>query len=228
MGQILDADRINRIIELVSTSTLPMLDALVKVTIPLTLISFACGLVIAIITAIARLSNFKILKFIFGAYVWIFRGTPMLVQLFIIFFGLPAVGVTLDTWSAAIIAFSLNVGAYASESVRASILSVPKGQWEAATSLGMSHAQILHRIIAPQAVRISLPPLSNTFIGLVKDTSLATSITMVDMFMVAQRIAARTFEPLVLYVLAALIYLVVCTLLTFLQAKLEKYTSRYV
>ncbi len=224
----MDADRINRIIELVSTSTLPMLDALVKVTIPLTLISFACGLVIAIITAIARLSNFKILKFIFGAYVWIFRGTPMLVQLFIIFFGLPAVGVTLDTWSAAIIAFSLNVGAYASESVRASILSVPKGQWEAATSLGMSHAQILHRIIAPQAVRISLPPLSNTFIGLVKDTSLAASITMVDMFMVAQRIAARTFEPLVLYVLAALIYLVVCTLLTFLQAKLEKYTSRYV
>ncbi|MFC2491525.1 amino acid ABC transporter permease [Campylobacter curvus] len=205
-----------------------MLDALVKVTIPLTLISFACGLVIAIITAIARLSNFKILKFIFGAYVWIFRGTPMLVQLFIIFFGLPAVGVTLDTWSAAIIAFSLNVGAYASESVRASILSVPKGQWEAATSLGMSHAQILRRIIAPQAVRISLPPLSNTFIGLVKDTSLAASITMVDMFMVAQRIAARTFEPLVLYVLAALIYLVVCTLLTFLQAKLEKYTSRYV
>ena len=205
-----------------------MLDALVKVTIPLTLISFACGLVIAIITAIARLSNFKILKFIFGAYVWIFRGTPMLVQLFIIFFGLPAVGVTLDTWSAAIIAFSLNVGAYASESVRASILSVPKGQWEAATSLGMSHAQILRRIIAPQAVRISLPPLSNTFIGLVKDTSLAASITMVDMFMVAQRIAARTFEPLELYVLAALIYLVVCTLLTFLQAKLEKYTSRYV
>ncbi len=224
----MDADRINRIIELVSTSTLPMLDALIKVTIPLTLISFACGLVIAIITAIARLSNFKILKFIFGAYVWIFRGTPMLVQLFIIFFGLPAVGVTLDTWSAAIIAFSLNVGAYASESVRASILSVPKGQWEAATSLGMSHAQILRRIIAPQAVRISLPPLSNTFIGLVKDTSLAASITMVDMFMVAQRIAARTFEPLVLYVLAALIYLVVCTLLTFLQAKLEKYTSRYV
>ena len=182
-----------------------MLDALIKVTIPLTLISFACGLVIAIITAIARLSNFKILKFIFGAYVWIFRGTPMLVQLFIIFFGLPAVGVTLDTWSAAIIAFSLNVGAYASESVRASILSVPKGQWEAATSLGMSHAQILRRIIAPQAVRISLPPLSNTFIGLVKDTSLAASITMVDMFMVAQRITARTFEPLVLYVLAALI-----------------------
>ena len=218
----MDIDRINRIIEILSSSTLPMLVALAKITIPLTLISFACGLTIAIVTAIARLSGVKILRLIFGAYVWIFRGTPLLVQLFIVFYGLPAVGVTLETWTAAVIAFSLNVGAYASESVRASILSVPRGQWEAAMSLGMTQAQILRRIIAPQAVRISLPPLSNTFIGLVKDTSLAASITMVDMFMVAQRIAARTFEPLLLYVLAALIYLAVCTALTWLQAKLEK------
>ncbi len=224
----MDIDRINRIIEILSSSTLPMLVALAKVTIPLTLISFACGLAIAIITAIARLSGVKILRLIFGAYVWIFRGTPLLVQLFIVFYGLPAVGITLETWTAAVIAFSLNVGAYASESVRASILSVPRGQWEAAMSLGMTQAQILRRIIAPQAVRISLPPLSNTFIGLVKDTSLAASITMVDMFMVAQRIAARTFEPLLLYVLAALIYLAVCTALTWLQAKLEKSVSRYV
>lgn len=224
----MDVDRINRIIEILSSSTLPMLVALAKVTIPLTLISFACGLAIAIVTAIARLSGVKILRLIFGAYVWIFRGTPLLVQLFIVFYGLPAVGITLETWTAAVIAFSLNVGAYASESVRASILSVPRGQWEAAMSLGMTQAQILRRIIAPQAVRISLPPLSNTFIGLVKDTSLAASITMVDMFMVAQRIAARTFEPLLLYVLAALIYLAVCTALTWLQAKLEKSVSRYV
>ena len=224
----MDIDRINRIIEILSSSTLPMLVALAKITIPLTLISFACGLTIAIVTAIARLSGVKILRLIFGAYVWIFRGTPLLVQLFIVFYGLPAVGVTLETWTAAVIAFSLNVGAYASESVRASILSVPRGQWEAAMSLGMTQAQILRRIIAPQAVRISLPPLSNTFIGLVKDTSLAASITMVDMFMVAQRIAARTFEPLLLYVLAALVYLAVCPALTWLQAKLEKSVSRYV
>ncbi len=224
----MDIDRINRIIEILSSSTLPMLVALAKVTIPLTLITFACGLAIAIVTAIARLSGVKILRLIFGAYVWIFRGTPLLVQLFIVFYGLPAVGITLETWTAAVIAFSLNVGAYASESVRASILSVPRGQWEAAMSLGMTQAQILRRIIAPQAVRISLPPLSNTFIGLVKDTSLAASITMVDIFMVAQRIAARTFEPLLLYVLAAIIYLAVCTALTWLQAKLEKSVSRYV
>ena len=221
-------ENLDRVIELVSSSTLPMIIALLKVTIPLTLLSFSLGLVIAIITAVARLSNIKILKFIFATYVWIFRGTPLLVQLFIVFYGLPSIGVTLDTWGAATIAFSLNVGAYASESVRAAILSVPKGQWEAATSLGMTHYQILKRIIAPQAVRISLPPLSNTFIGLVKDTSLAASITMVDMFMVAQRIAARTFEPLILYILAALIYLVVCTLLTYLQSRLEKAVSRYV
>ena len=221
-------ENLDRVIELVSSSTLPMIIALLKVTIPLTLLSFSLGLVIAIITAVARLSNIKILKFIFATYVWIFRGTPLLVQLFIVFYGLPSIGVTLDTWSAATIACSLNVGAYASESVRAAILSVPKGQWEAATSLGMTHYQILKRIIAPQAVRISLPPLSNTFIGLVKDTSLAASITMVDMFMVAQRIAARTFEPLILYILAALIYLVVCTLLTYLQSRLEKAVSRYV
>ena len=224
----MDIDRINRIIEILSSSTLPMLVALAKVTIPLTLITFACGLAIAIVTAIARLSGVKILRLIFGAYVWIFRGTPLLVQLFIVFYGLPAVGITLETWTAAVIAFSLNVGAYASESVRASILSVPRGQWEAAMSLGMTQAQILRRIIAPQAVRISLPPLSNTFIGLVKDTSLAASITMVDIFMVAQRIAARTFEPLLLYVLAAIIYLAVCTALTWLQAKHEKSVSRYV
>ena len=221
-------ENLDRVIELVSSSTLPMIIALLKVTIPLTLLSFSLGLVIAIITAVARLSNIKILKFIFATYVWIFRGTPLLVQLFIVFYGLPSIGVTLDTWSAATISFSLIVGAYASESVRAAILSVPKGQWEAATSLGMTHYQILKRIIAPQAVRISLPPLSNTFIGLVKDTSLAASITMVDMFMVAQRIAARTFEPLILYILAALIYLVVCTLLTYLQSRLEKAVSRYV
>ncbi len=201
---------------------------MIKVTLPLTAISFSLGLLIAVLTAIVRIANIKILKQFSEFYIWIFRGTPLLVQLFIVYFGLPIVGVTLDVWSAAIITFSLNIGAYASEAVRAAVLSVPKGQWEAATALGMSYAQILRRIIAPQAARISLPPLSNIFISTLKDTSLAASITMVDMFMVAQRIAARTFDPLTLYVLAALFYLIVCTFLTFLQARLEKRFSRYV
>lgn len=218
----------DRISELLLSSLQPMALAMIKVTLPLTAISFSLGLLIAVLTAIARIANIKILKQLSEFYIWIFRGTPLLVQLFIVYFGLPIVGVTLDVWSAAIITFSLNIGAYASEAVRAAVLSVPKGQWEAATALGMSYAQILRRIIAPQAARISLPPLSNIFISTLKDTSLAASITMVDMFMVAQRIAARTFDPLTLYVLAALFYLIVCTFLTFLQAKLEKRFSRYV
>lgn len=218
----------DRISELLLSSLQPMALAMIKVTLPLTAISFSLGLLIAVLTAIARIANIKILRQLSEFYIWIFRGTPLLVQLFIVYFGLPIVGVTLDVWSAAIITFSLNIGAYASEAVRAAVLSVPKGQWEAATALGMSYTQILRRIIAPQAARISLPPLSNIFISTLKDTSLAASITMVDMFMVAQRIAARTFDPLTLYVLAALFYLIVCTFLTFLQARLEKRFSRYV
>ena len=186
------------------------------------MISFIFGVGIAVITALARLSNNAILRFISGFYVWIFRGTPLLVQLFIVFYGLPSVGVTLDVWACATIAFSLNVGAYASESVRAAILAVPKGQVEAAASLNMSSAQIFFHIVAPQAFRIAIPPLSNSFIALVKDTSLAASITMVDMFMVAQRIAARTYEPLLLYVEVALIYLVICTVLSGIQVILER------
>ena len=200
----------DRISELLLSSLQPMALAMIKVTLPLTAISFSLGLLIAVLTAIARIANIKILKQLSEFYIWIFRGTPLLVQLFIVYFGLPIVGITLDVWSAAIITFSLNIGAYASEAVRAAVLSVPKGQWEAATALGMSYAQILRRIIT------------------LKDTSLAASITMVDMFMVAQRIAARTFDPLTLYVLAALFYLIVCTFLTFLQARLEKRFSRYV
>ena len=208
--------------ELFFSSLPPLLLAAIKVSIPLAVISFIFGVGIAVITALARLSNNAILRFIFGFYVWIFRGTPLLVQLFIVFYGLPSVGVTLDVWACATLAFSLNVGAYASESVRAAILAVPKGQVEAAASLNMSSAQIFFHIVAPQAFRIAIPPLSNSFIALVKDTSLAASITMVDMFMVAQRIAARTYEPLLLYVEVALIYLVICTVLSGIQVILER------
>lgn len=208
--------------ELFFSSLPPLLLAAIKVSIPLAVISFIFGVGIAVITALARLSNNAILRFIFGFYVWIFRGTPLLVQLFIVFYGLPSVGVTLDVWACATIAFSLNVGAYASESVRAAILAVPKGQVEAAASLNMSSAQIFFHIVAPQAFRIAIPPLSNSFIALVKDTSLAASITMVDMFMVAQRIAARTYEPLLLYIEVALIYLVICTVLSGIQVILER------
>ncbi|MBM7607761.1 cystine transport system permease protein [Lysinibacillus composti] len=218
----------SRELEIVLNSIWPILKAGLIVTIPLSLISFAIALVIAVITALVKLSNFRVLKFIFSTYVWIFRGTPLLVQLFIVFFGFPKAGITLDPWTAAIITFSLNTGAYASESIRASILSIPKGQWEAAESLGMSYWQVLRRVIAPQTVRISLPPITNDFIDLLKGTSLAASITIADMFMIGQQITAFTYEPLAIYSLVAAIYLVFCTVLTTLQSRLEKSASKYV
>lgn len=217
-----------RTLELVISSFWPILKAGLLITIPLAIISFSFGLVIAIITTISRISKIKIARWFFGIYVWIFRGTPLLVQLFIVFFGLPKAGIRFDAWTAAILTFSLNIGAYASESIRGAVLSIPKGQWEAAESLGMTHSQVLRRVIAPQTIRIALPALANNFIGLVKETSLASSVTIIEMFMVGQQIAARTYEPLILYSEVAFVYLMICTILTHVQRKLEDYSSKYV
>ncbi|MBD8162521.1 amino acid ABC transporter permease [Erwinia persicina] len=199
----------------------PMLYAGVTFTIPLTLISFALGLSLGFIVALARLYGPKPLQYIVRFYVWLIRGTPLLVQLFLIFYALPGVGITLDAFPAAVIGFTLNIGAYTSEVIRATLLSVPKGQWEAAHSISMSWAQALRRIIIPQAARIAVPPLSNTFISLVKDTSLASVITVPEMFLAAQRIAAVTYQPLILYTEAAIIYLLISSVLSALQTRLE-------
>ena len=215
----------NRIIEIIKSSLFPMLKAGIIYTIPLTLVSFAIGLLIAILVALTQISKLRILKQIVKFYVWIFRGTPLLVQLFIIFYGLPSAGIKLEPIPSAIIAFSLNVGAYSSETIRAAILSVSKGQWEASYSLGMNYRQTLIRTIFPQAAKVSIPPLFNTFISLVKDTSLAANITVTEMFMETQRIVARTYEPLVLYCEVGLFYLLFCTILTQLQKYSEKRLS---
>lgn len=218
----------SREMDILLNSIWPILKAGLLVTIPLSLIAFAIALVIAVVTALARISNYKALRWIFGTYVWVFRGTPLLVTLFIVFFGLPKLGITLDAWTAAIITFSLNTGAYASESIRASILAIPKGQWEAAESLGMTYWQMMRRVIAPQTVRISLPSVANDFIDLVKGTSLVASITLADLFMVGQQITARTYEPLMIYSLCAVIYLIFISILMVIQSRLEKYASKYV
>ncbi|MFK8259559.1 amino acid ABC transporter permease [Erwinia sp. AnSW2-5] len=199
----------------------PMLYAGVTFTIPLTLVSFALGLSLGFIVALARLYGPKPLQYIVRFYVWLIRGTPLLVQLFLIFYALPGIGITLDAFPAAVIGFTLNIGAYTSEVIRATLLSVPKGQWEAAHSISMSWVQALRRIIIPQAARIAVPPLSNTFISLVKDTSLASVITVPEMFLAAQRIAAVTYQPLILYTEAAIIYLLISSVLSALQTRLE-------
>ena len=197
-------------------------------TIPLALASFAIGLVLALAVALMRLSKNPVLSNIARFYVSVIRGTPLLVQLFVIFYGLPAVGVVIDPWPSAIAAFSLNVGGYAAEIIRAAILSVPKGQWEAGYTIGMSNATTLRRIILPQAARVSVPPLSNTFISLVKDTSLASLILVTELFRVSQEIAAFTQDFMLLYLEAALIYWLFCLALSSGQNALERRLDRYV
>lgn len=206
-------DKTLRLIQIFMDSFLPMLKAGIVFTIPVALISFFLGLIVGLGTALARISKIKPLESAAKFYIWIIRGTPLMVQLFIIFYGLPKVGIILDPLPSAIIGFTINVGAYSSEVIRAAILSIPKGQWEAAASIGMTNLQALRRIILPQAARVSVPPLSNSFISLVKDTSLAASITLTEMFQVAQRVTAATYEPLLLYCEVALIYLMFCTVL---------------
>ncbi|WP_125760462.1 amino acid ABC transporter permease [Companilactobacillus hulinensis] len=220
-------------------SSLPeMIGAMLQFTIPLAIISFIFGLILAVLTALIKFiepSENKALKYpwlvlraIANFYVWLFRSTPLLVQLFIIFFGLPSVGIQLPAFLAAVIGFSLNTGAYASETIRSALLSVPQDQWDAAYTLNFTTRQTLMKIVLPQAVRIALPPLSNSFIGLVKDTSLASSITILEMFQVSQQITAKNYQPLLMYTLAAALYAIVCSLLSWLQHYLERRTSKYV
>lgn len=161
-------------------------------------------------------------------YVSVIRGTPLLLQLFIIFYGLPSLGATIDPFPSAVIAFSLNVGGYASEIVRAAIISVPRGQWEAALTVGMNYPTSLRRIILPQAARVAVPPLSNTLISLVKDTSLASTILVTETLRKAQELAAPTFEFFTLYMVAGAFYWVVCLVLSFSQARVENRLDRYV
>ncbi len=215
-------------VELVRESLGPLLAGTLQGTIPLTAISFAGGLVVALIVALMRLSSIAPLSALARIYVSVIRGTPLLLQLFIIFYGLPSMGVTVDPFPSACVALTLNVGGYASEVVRAAILSVPKGQSEAAATVGMNYATTMRRIVLPQATRVAVPPMSNTLISLVKDTSLASTIQVTELLRKAQEIAAPTYEFFTLYSVAAVYYWVICLALAFSQSRLEVRLDRYV
>lgn len=191
-------------------------------TIPLTVIAFAFAMVIAVVMALVQFANVRGFKQFARFYIWVFRGTPLLVQLFVVFYGLPSVGVLIDPFPAAVLVFSLNEGAYCAEIVRAALESVPIGQLEAGYCTGMSYIQTMRRIILPQAMRTAFPSLANSVIAMVKDTSLAANITVTEMFMATQRIVARTYEPLALYIEVGVIYLIFSTVLTKLQSLGEK------
>jgi cystine transport system permease protein len=196
-------------------------------TVILSLGGMFFGLILGFALALMRLAQFKPLGWIARVYVSFFRGTPLLVQLFVIYYGLPEVGLELDPLPAALIGFSLNMAAYACEILRAAIGSIERGQWEAAASIGMTRAQTLRRAILPQAARTALPPLGNSFISLVKDTALAATIQVPELFRQAQLITARTFEIFTLYVAAALIYWLLASVLAHIQNRLEARVNRY-
>ena len=194
----------------------------ITMTIPLTAISFALAIVIAVTVALVQYARVPVLTPLARFYIWIIRGTPLLVQLFVVFYGLPNLGIRLEPFPAAVMVFSINEGAYCAETVRSALESVPVGQLEAGFCAGLSYLQTVRRIILPQALRTAFPPLSNSLIAMMKDTSLAANITVTEMFMATQRLAARNFEYLTLYLEVAFIYLMFSTVLTRLQGWGEK------
>lgn len=220
----------DRIIGILQEALGKILIASVEVTIPLTVFGFALAMVVALFMALVQYANIKVLKQFARFYIWIFRGTPLLVQLFLAYFGLPKLGIVMDAFPCALLVLGLNEGAYCAETLRSALESVSEGQIEAGYCVGMNYIQIMWHVVLPQAFRTAFPPLSNSLISMLKDTSLAAIITVADMFMAAQRVVGRTYEPLWVYSEVALVYLFMSTLLTILQhygeKKLGSYTSK--
>ncbi len=215
--------------QLVLQSALDALPTLLRATpttLGFALAAMLLGLPLGFLVALSRLSRFAALRGVSSVFVSFIRGTPLLVQIFVIYYGLPSLGLTLNPVAGGVIALTLNAAAYLSETIRAAILSIPKGQREAATSLGLSGSQTMRLIVLPQAARVALPSLSNTLIGLVKDTSLVSVITVVELLRSAQLVIARTFEPFGPYLAAALIYWVISSLLELVQRALERRFAR--
>ena len=199
----------------------------IEVTVPLTVVSFALALIIAVIVALIQYAHVRVLRQICRFYIWITRGTPLLVQLYIVFYGLPSIGVVLDAFPAAILVFGFNEGAYMAETIRGTLEGVSKGQLEAGLCVGMTWPKIMWHVVLPQALRTAFPALSNSLISMLKGTSLAATITVMEMFRQAQVINGRVYESLGLYIEVALIYLIFCTILTWLQHRGEKRLSSY-
>jgi cystine transport system permease protein len=195
-------------------------------TVELSLGGMIFGLALGFIIALMRLSKRRSLQLAGRIYVSFIRGTPLLVQLFVIYYGLAQFGLRLDPIPSAMIGLSLNVAGYTGEILRAAIASIDKGQWEASRALGLGWGQTMRLVILPQAARVALPPLGNSFISLVKDTSLAATIQVPELFRQAQLITARTFQIFTMYITAAILYWIISTGLSWAQLRLEKRFSR--
>ncbi len=184
------------------------------------------GLLIGFPVAVMRILPHRLLRWPATVYVSLMRGTPLLVQMFIIYYGLPSVGIEFTPVTAGILALSLNSGAFLSESLRGAIGAVSKGQWAASYSLGLGYWATLHHVVLPQALRIAVPAMSNTLISLIKDTSLVSVITLTELMLSTKEVIATTFQPLPLYQAAAGIYWVLSLLFEALQRRAEQRLNR--
>ncbi|WP_027715389.1 amino acid ABC transporter permease [Desulfuromonas sp. TF] len=194
-------------------------------TLQISLVSLVFGLAAGLIAALCVLSKNPLFRWPARFYVWLVRSTPLLVQLFIIYYGLPQFGLSLSPFWSGVLALALNTGAYNAETIRAGILSVPSGQVEAARSLGMGPGLTMRRIVLPQAIRLIIPPLGNNFVILIKDTSLVSTITLVELTLTAQRLIGSTYRPFEMYLMAALLYAVLTTGATVLLRQVERRTA---
>lgn len=195
-------------------------------TVLFALASMLGGLVIGFPVALMRLLPYRLLRWPASVFVSLMRGTPLLVQMFVIYYGLPSVGIEFTPVTAGILALSLNSGAFLSESLRGAIGAVSKGQWAAAYSLGLGYRATLVEVVLPQALRIAVPAMSNTLISLIKDTSLVSVITMTELMLSTKEVIATTFQPLPLYMAAAAIYWVLSLLFEALQRRAEQRLNR--
>ncbi|MCC2596348.1 amino acid ABC transporter permease [Pusillimonas sp. MFBS29] len=184
------------------------------------------GLLVGFALAVLRIIPSRFTQVPATVYVSMMRGTPLLVQVFIIYYGLPSIGISFDPLTAGVLALSLNAGAYISESLRGAILGISRGQWSAGYSLGLGYGQNLRYVVMPQALRLAVPSMSNSLISLIKDTSLVSVITVTELLLATKDVIATTFQPLPLYLAAAGIYWVLSLCLEQVQARLEKYYGR--
>jgi cystine transport system permease protein len=208
--------------------TWPLLKTAVLVTLGLGLGAFVLGSILGMGIALLRNSPLRLLRAIAFMYVSIFRGTPLLVQILLIYFGLPHYGITLSPIPSALLALTLFSAAYLSENFRSGINAVDPGQWEASLAMGMGYWTCLRRIILPQAVRIALPPVGSRLIALIKDTSLASTITVVEMTRVAEQVGAATFRYMEMFLMIGFVYWLINQVLTLIQTYLEgRMTRRY-
>lgn len=205
---------------------LPLLEKAVFVTLGLGFFAFIFGCVLGLLVALARISPYRPLRWFGFCYVSVFRGTPLLIQLLLIYYGLPSYGIVMGPIESALLALTLFAAAYLSENFRSGISGVDKGQWEAAWSMGMGYWKTMLRVVLPQAIRIALPPLGSRLVGLMKDTSLASTVTVVEMTRVAEQVGATTFRYLEMFVLVGAIYWFINQILTILQTWLESRLSR--